>query len=389
MIPLCERTVIAGKYRLQRELAAGGMGAVWVARHLGLDEDVAVKFMSPSLPEQAEARERFAREARAAARVRGPHVVSVLDHGVDGDVPYIVMELLRGEHLGERLRRMGRLTLGATATIADQVARALTRAHQAGIVHRDLKPANVFLATLDDEEIVKVLDFGIAKQQGPGVADMTHNDVLMGSPQYMSPEQARGARDIDHRADLWSFGAILFRAVTGTPAFEGASAVDVIVRICAGPPPLPSRVSPRFAPELDAFFARALDRDPARRFGSAREMADTFAALSRSVADVMVDEEVEDHEETSETQPLGGTRDEVTTAPPPHAEEGAAPPEAPHPEEGAAPSEQQMSLSPGLRAAGGRGSGSPEAAWRPGRGRIATAPEEPHPIQQGALRSPR
>ena len=316
MIPLCERTVIAGKYRLQRELAAGGMGAVWVARHLGLDEDVAVKFMSPSLPEQAEARERFAREARAAARVRGPHVVSVLDHGVDGDVPYIVMELLRGEHLGERLRRVGRLPLGAIASIAEQVARALTRAHQAGIVHRDLKPANVFLATLDDEEIVKVLDFGIAKQQGPGVADMTHNDVLMGSPQYMSPEQARGARDIDHRADLWSFGAILFRAVTGTPAFEGASAVDVIVRICAGPPPLPSRVSPRFAPELDAFFARALDRDPARRFGSAREMAVAFAALSRSVADVMEDDEAVAPEELPETQPLGGTRDDVTTAPP-------------------------------------------------------------------------
>jgi serine/threonine-protein kinase len=280
LVSLCERTVIAGKYELLRELASGGMGSVWVARHLALDEDVAIKFMRPGLPETTEARARFAREARAAARLRSPHVVQVLDHGVDDDVPYLVMELLVGEHLGDRLRRVGRLPPRALAVITEQVARALTRAHNAGIVHRDLKPANVFLAQVDDEETAKVLDFGIAKNVREAEGEVTSTDVLMGSPQYMSPEQARGARDLDHRADLWSLGAILFRAVTGQPAFEGASAVDVILQVCTGPQPLPSRVMPDAPPELDAFFARALDRDPARRFLTAREMAGAFRALA-------------------------------------------------------------------------------------------------------------
>jgi eukaryotic-like serine/threonine-protein kinase len=281
LIPLCERTVIAGKYRLERELASGGMGAVWVARHLQLDELVAVKFMSATLPELADARARFAREARSAALLRSPHVVQVLDHGVDGDLPYIVMELLSGEHLGDRLKRSLRLSLRDASIIAGQVGKALGRAHRAGIVHRDLKPANVFLARLDDEEIVKILDFGIAKNladEGPRL-DVTGGDLLMGSPQYMSPEQARGSRAIDQRADLWSLGAILFRAVTGVPAFEGASAVDVIVQICTGAIPLASRAAPDLSPDVDAFFFRALARDPARRFASAREMTEAFASL--------------------------------------------------------------------------------------------------------------
>ena len=255
------------------------MGAVWVARHLQLDEPVAVKFMSATLPELADARARFAREAKAAARLRGPHVVEVLDHGIDGDVPYIVMELLEGEHLGERLRRERRLSLRATAIIAGQVGRALARAHRAGIVHRDLQPANVFLARLDDEEIVKILDFGIHKSLSGVDAEVTGTDVLMGSPQYMSPEQARGSRTVDQRADLWSLGAVLYRAVTGVPAFDGVSAVDVIVQICTGPIPIASRVAPDLPPTIDAFFLRALAREPERRFVSAREMTEVFAAL--------------------------------------------------------------------------------------------------------------
>jgi serine/threonine protein kinase len=280
LIPLCEATVIAGKYRLERELASGGMGAVWVARHLALDELVALKFMSGSLPEPADARARFAREAKVAARLRGPHVVEVLDYGVDGDLPYLVMELLQGEHLGERLRREQRLPLPVVASITAQVARALTRAHLAAIVHRDLKPANLFLADVDGEEVVKLLDFGIAKALSAPAIDATQGDVLMGSPQYMAPEQARASKAVDHRADLWSLGAILFRALTGLPAFEGSSAVDVIVQICTSPTPLPSRVAPHLPIELDAFFLRALDRDPARRFSSAREMAEELEAIA-------------------------------------------------------------------------------------------------------------
>jgi serine/threonine-protein kinase len=281
LVALCERTVIAGKYRLEYALAAGGMGAVWVARHLMLDEDVAVKFMSPSLLATPEARARFAREAHAAARLRSPHVVQILDYGVDDDVPYLVMELLAGEHLGERIVREGRLPLREVVWMTEQVARALMRAHRAGIVHRDLKPANIFLSRVDEEEIVKLLDFGIAKQLG--AVDATQADVLVGSPQYMSPEQARGARDLDHRADLWSLAVILFRALTGAPAFEGETAIDVILQICTGPVPSALRVAPDLAPELDAFFRRALDRDPARRFGSARELADELAAIAARI----------------------------------------------------------------------------------------------------------
>lgn len=280
MIPLCESTVIAGKYRLERVLASGGMGAVWVARHLQLDEPVAIKFMSAQLPAVAEARLRFAREARAAARLRSPHVVQVLDHGVDGDVPYIVMELLEGEHLGDRLRREGRLSLRAASLLTAQIAKALGRAHRAGIIHRDLKPANIFLAKLDDEEIVKVLDFGIAKSlSGPSI-EATHSNILIGSPLYMSPEQARSRRTIDHRSDLWSLGAILFRALTGTPLFEGSSPVDVIVQICTGALPVATHIVPTLPPEIDAFFARALDRDPDGRFDSAREMSEELWAIA-------------------------------------------------------------------------------------------------------------
>ena len=267
-------TVISGKYRLDREFARGGMGSIWLARHIQLDMPVAIKFMDSALPEAADGRARFKREARSAALIRSPHVVQILDHGIDGEVPYIVMELLDGEHLGARLRREGRISLSAAATIATQVAKALRRAHAAGIIHRDLKPANIFLARSDEDEIVKILDFGIAKATAKEEGnEPTKTGVLMGSPNYMSPEQARGSKSIDHRSDLWSLGVILFRAITGEMAFTGDSEVDIILKICVGPLPVPSQVAPDLTPEIDAYFERALAREPAERFQSAREMA--------------------------------------------------------------------------------------------------------------------
>jgi serine/threonine-protein kinase len=267
-------TVISGKYRLDREFARGGMGSIWLARHIQLDMPVAIKFMDAGLPEAADGRARFKREARSAALIRSPHVVQILDHGIDGEVPYIVMELLDGEHLGQRLRREGRISISAAATIATQVAKALRRAHGAGIIHRDLKPANIFLARSDEDEIVKILDFGIAKATAKEEGnESTKTGVLMGSPNYMSPEQARGSKSIDHRSDLWSLGVILFRAITGDMAFTGDSEVDIILNICVGPLPVPSQVAPDLPAEVDAFFVRALAREPAERFQSAREMA--------------------------------------------------------------------------------------------------------------------
>src|SRR5262249_24305809 len=283
-IALVEGTVIAGKYRLERPLARGGMGSVWVARHIALDEPVAIKLISLSNDELNDAEIRLQREAKSAARLRSPHVVQLLDYGADRGVPYIVMELLEGEHLGERIKRKGRLSLVMAAAITEQVAKALRRAQTAGIVHRDLKPANIFLARIDDEEIVKLVDFRIVKAvRGTLIGTPTQANMLIGSPNYMSPEQSAGAKDIDHRTDLWSLGAILFEAITGRMAFPGDSLITVLLNIRAGPLPVPSEVAPDLPKEIDSFFERAFERDRGKRFASARAMAAEFTSIVRQL----------------------------------------------------------------------------------------------------------
>ena len=271
--------IIAGKYRIEEPLARGGMGSVWRARHLALETRVAVKFISPEVFAQPEARRRFQREARAAALLQSPHVVQIYDYGVEGDVPYLVMELLRGEDLGERLKRKERLSLEETVSIVIQAARALRRAADAGIVHRDLKPSNVFILRGDeDEELVKVLDFGIAKTPTMLVEDdFTKTGAIIGSPRYMSPEQARGSRLVDPRSDLWSLAVIAYRALTGQLPFQSMDMLELIEKICTETPTPPSRLDPSLDPEIDAFFAKALSRDPAGRYQTAREMASMFA----------------------------------------------------------------------------------------------------------------
>jgi eukaryotic-like serine/threonine-protein kinase len=272
--------VIAGKYRLDRALARGGMGSVWVALHLGLDVPVAIKFMNVALSSLDEALVRFEREAKLSARIRSPHVVEVLDYGTDQGRPYIVMELLLGEHLGERLRREGRLWLPDAAAIVLQVAKALHCAHEAGVIHRDLKPANVFLSRVGDEEIVKLLDFGIAKAGWDEDCEVTRTGVVLGSPSYMSPEQVRGIKYIDHRSDLWSLGVLLYRALTGKMPFQGESNLDVALRIAGEPCPPATSVVPDLPPEVDELLGRALARDREHRFQSAREMAAAIASLT-------------------------------------------------------------------------------------------------------------
>jgi serine/threonine-protein kinase len=271
-------TVIAGRYRLERPLSQGGMGSVWVAQHFQLQRLVAIKLMEPALAATAEGRTRFEREARAAAQLKSRHVVQIHDYGVEGGTPYIVMELLSGEDLGTRLKRLRRLPIRSVAVIFSQIAKALRKAHEAGIVHRDLKPANIFLAHDDDDEVVKVLDFGIAKQTGE-TTDATATGVVLGSIHYMSPEQARGARTLDHRSDLWSLGVLAFRALTGQLPFSGTP-IDVIVKVCVEPIPIASSLEPDLGPEVDAFLARALDRNPDGRFQSARELASALAILA-------------------------------------------------------------------------------------------------------------
>ena len=275
-------TVIFGRYRLRREIARGGQSWVWEAEDRKLRRSVAIKILFPVWAKSQDASSRFEREAMAVAQLQSPHVVQIFDYGVERECPFIVMELLEGEDLRTRLRRVGRLSLEATAVIVVQTAKALGVAHAANIVHRDLKPGNVFLVRSREEEMVKVLDFGVAKAAPAGDIEheTTKEGAILGTPRYMSPEQALASRAVDHRTDLWSLAVIAFRAVTGKVPFGGKSAADIIVRLCTERAPRATSIAPDLPPEIDGFFETALRRDPAQRYQSARELAKAFADIS-------------------------------------------------------------------------------------------------------------
>jgi len=277
--------VLAGRFRLIEMLGQGGMGSVWRAQHLELGTDVAVKLMDPSLATRGEGLARFRREAQAAASLKSPNVVQVFDYGVDGDIPYIAMEMLQGESLAKRIERFRRLTLPATATILSQVARAVGKAHDAGIVHRDLKPENIFLVLDEEAEIAKVLDFGIAKRTGADNfltgAVQTQTGVMLGTPYYMSPEQAGGKKDVDHLTDIWSFGVIACECLTGKRMFDADTLGGLVLAICIEPLPTPSQMG-QVPAAFDAWFARCVARDRQMRFQSIREAAAALEAVSRT-----------------------------------------------------------------------------------------------------------
>ena len=282
-------TVIAGKVRLEHLLTRGGMGSVWRAYHLSLEVPVAVKFLQHAWAAADDTLTRFGREAKAAAQIRSSNVVQVLDHGVDRGSPYIIMELLEGEDLAMRLRRERRLALTEVSFIVRNIARGLQIAHDAGLVHRDLKPQNIFLAVEGDAIVPKILDFGIAKQlprtSMPAGSD-TRDGQLLGTPYYMSPEQARGRPNVDHRADLWALGVTAYRALVGRKPFEAEVIGDVIVQICSDPIPNASTLAPELPPAIDDFFAKALARPPDERFQSARDLAVALDAVAGGVGAV-------------------------------------------------------------------------------------------------------
>jgi eukaryotic-like serine/threonine-protein kinase len=276
--------LVAGKYRLTTLIGRGGMGSVWEGTHATLGTRVAVKFIESEYAESPEARNRFENEARAAARLRSKHVVEVYDHGVTDDGhPFIVMEYLRGEPLDRRLDRVGRIPARETARMLMQVCRALSKAHAAGIVHRDLKPENVFLVWDEEDgaDVVKVVDFGIAKftDQQLGNSSATRTGSVLGTPYYMSPEQARGLRSVDHRSDLWSVGVIAYRCIVGQLPFDGEAVGDLLVKLCTAPLPVPSRIAPDVPPGFDAWFEKALCREPEGRFANASELAESLGAV--------------------------------------------------------------------------------------------------------------
>ncbi|MBW2456924.1 MAG: serine/threonine protein kinase, partial [Deltaproteobacteria bacterium] len=274
--------VIADRYRLTRELARGGMGSVWAGQDKKLRRNVAVKLVAPTWDGASEAREQFEREAMAVAQLQSPHIVQVYDFGVERECPYIVMELLEGEDLRTRLHQVKRVTLETAAQILVQTAKALSVAHAVGIIHRDLKPGNIFLVRANEEELVKVLDFGVAKQvQTEDLLKAERGtEPVMGTPQFMSPEQARGLANIDHRTDLWALGVIIYRALTGHLPFHAATPTEVIVKVCTEDPRKVSELAPDLPAELDEFFARALARDPNQRFETARQMTLAFSRIS-------------------------------------------------------------------------------------------------------------
>jgi eukaryotic-like serine/threonine-protein kinase len=286
-LDLAPGLVIADRFRLERVLGQGGMGSVWLAQQIALDVPCAVKFIHAEAARSPELRARFEREAKAAAQLRSPYVVQILDHGVWQDAPYIAMELLDGEGLDTRLKRRGKLSPQEAMGVALHVGRALTKAHAAGLVHRDLKPANIFLVRDDEREIAKVLDFGVAKTTAMGLDGNTMTGAVLGTPFYMSPEQARGQRGLDHRSDLWALAVVVYRCVTGQLPFRSDVLGDLFAKIISDPIPRPSAVAP-VPPGFDAWWARAAARDPAQRFQTAKELTDALGlALGTTATDTI------------------------------------------------------------------------------------------------------
>ncbi len=271
-----EGVIIAGRYRLERKLGAGGMGSVWLARDQSLDSYCALKLIDEEKARNEEVRVRFEREAKAAAQLRGAHVVDVFDHGESDGTLYIAMEYLEGEDLGARLEKVGKLDPATTYRVVAHVARALVRAHASGIVHRDLKPENIYLVPGDEEEIAKVLDFGIAKHEAYSLQDKaTRTGSFLGTPYYVSPEQARG-KSTDFRSDLWSLGIIVFQCLTGRPPFESDALGELMGLILYEDLPRLTAKNPDLPSNMDAWWERAAARDRELRFQSAKEMVDAL-----------------------------------------------------------------------------------------------------------------
>ncbi len=266
-------TEVTPTIRLERRLGAGGMGSVWVANHAALRTEVVVKFLADRLTDDPTSQARFAREASAAAQVKSPHVVQMLDHGImPGGHPFIVMELLEGRDLAQELKRRT-LSPAEVAHVVEHVALALSRAHARDIVHRDIKPNNIFLCDVGTgTPFVKLLDFGIARE---GDQNLTTTGTLVGTPAFMSPEQLSG-KPVDGRADLWSLAMVALKALTGKNPFERPTIPETMGAVLHGVLPVPSQLVASLPAGIDAWFARACAREPSARFANALELSETL-----------------------------------------------------------------------------------------------------------------
>ena len=255
------------------------MGHVWVANHLALDIQVAVKFVRAQVARQDPSiSDRFHREAQAAARINSPHVVQIFDHGSTADgTEYIVMELLEGETLARRLSVAGPLDMRGALRVAEQTADVLEKAHALGIMHRDIKPENLFLTDLGQPPFVKVLDFGLAKFEVPGGKELTLTGTLLGTPAYMSPEQLRESKHATELGDLWALAVTLYKTLTGRLPFEAPTTAAVLYAVCTSDFAPLGQYRSGLPDALNAWFSIALAKDPARRFRSARAFSGSFA----------------------------------------------------------------------------------------------------------------
>ena len=271
--------ILLRKYRVEELLGRGGMGVVFAARHLALDERVAIKVLAPAASEHQDALARLQREARILARVRNEHVVRVIDLGqLDDGAPFMVMEHLTGRDLGSLLEEQGRLGVEAAVSYILQALIALAAAHANGVVHRDLKPENLFCSQAQDGScLIKVLDFGISRLErsarGSASASMTGPSAVMGTPLYMSPEQLRDPRAVDARSDIWSIGVVLYELVTGVAPFSGASLGDIAIKIATEPPPPLTFVAPSIASQLEDVLSRCLRKERDERFANVAQLA--------------------------------------------------------------------------------------------------------------------
>jgi eukaryotic-like serine/threonine-protein kinase len=274
--------VIDGKYRIVRLIGEGGMGAVYEGENIRIHRTVAIKVLHAGVAENQDAVQRFEREAQAAGRIGSEHIVEVLDLGnlPDGD-RFMVMEFMDGDSLSARIQNRGRLTARETYPIARQILEGLAAAHGAGIIHRDLKPDNVFLLKSrgGQADFVKLLDFGISKfsaLSGESGFSMTRTGAVMGTPYYMSPEQAKGAKGMDHRADLYAVGVILYECITGRVPFNADTFNELLFKIVLETPQPIEQVVPDSDPEFNKIVQKAMAREPGLRYQTSREFQEAI-----------------------------------------------------------------------------------------------------------------
>jgi serine/threonine-protein kinase len=276
--------IVNGQYRLEKMLGQGGMGTVWTARDLRLDRLVAIKFQSASVADDMPTYERFQREARIASRIRSPHVAQIISDGLTSDgVPFVVMELLDGESLAAHLARANRCTLAETGAILEQVCRALSSTHAAGLVHRDIKPANIFLTPQPTgDAFVRLLDFGIAKELWSDAMRLTLSGELLGTAEYMSPEQLGAPDQVGAATDIWSLGVVVYEMLTGQSPFGGRTLPEVAMNIASGKFRPLRELCPELPPGVDQVLARALSVQVNQRYAKPEHFATEFLRVVRA-----------------------------------------------------------------------------------------------------------